>query len=140
MRSKSYSELIRIPEYENRIDYLMLHGVVSDPTFGGYRYLNQNFYTSREWRNFRNFIIVRDLGCDLAHPDFVIPDGELIYIHHINPISPEDLLESTDLLMDPENSITTIFSTHNIIHYGRKEQRASPYVERRPGDTCPWKQ
>lgn len=138
--SRSYSELIRIPTFEGRLEYLRLDGVVSEFTFGGSRYLNQDFYKSREWRNFRNFIIVRDCGCDLAHPDFLVPDGVPIYIHHINPISIEDILDGAECLMDPENSIMTIFDTHNAIHYGRRGPEIPNYVERQPWDTCPWKQ
>lgn len=140
MRNRSYSELIQIPSYEDRLEYLRLDGVVSEFTFGGFRYLNQKFYTSREWRNFRNFIIIRDNGCDLAHPDFLVPDGEIIIIHHINPLSPEDILNNVDCLMDPENSVMTIHRTHNTIHYGRRGPEIPRHVERRPGDTCPWKQ
>lgn len=139
-KNRSYSELIRIPEYEDRLEYLRLDGIVSDFTFGGYRYLNQGFYKSREWRNFRNFIIVRDNGCDLAHPDFLIPDGMTFYIHHINPIGVEDLLNGEGCLVDPENAVLTILDTHNIIHYGRRGQDIPRYAERAPWDTCPWKQ
>lgn len=137
---RTYSELIRIPEFEDRLEYLRLDGVVSEFTFGGSRYLNQDFYKSREWRNFRNFIIVRDSGCDLAHPDFLVPDGVPIYIHHINPIGVEDLLNGAECLMDPENSVMTILDTHNTIHYGRRGLVIPTHVERQPWDTCPWKQ
>lgn len=134
---RTYTELIRLPTFEERFEYLKLNGVVSEYTFGGARYVNQAFYRSREWKQLRDFVIVRDLGCDLADPDR--PLNEEIIIHHMNPISLEDIEDSTEFLMNPEYLITTSLRTHNAIHYGDRRSLLSSPVERRSGDTCPWK-
>lgn len=134
---RTYTELIRLPTFEERFEYLKLNGVVSEYTFGGARYVNQAFYRSREWKQLRDFVIVRDLCCDLADPDR--PLNEEIIIHHINPISLEDIEDSTEFLMNPEYLITTSLRTHNAIHYGGRKSLLSSPVERRSGDTCPWK-
>lgn len=136
--NKSYSELIAIDSFEERVKYLRTENVVGEDVFGYYRYLNQQFYKSREWlKEIRPSVIVRDSGCDLAYLDRVIPDGIPIYIHHINPITVEDLINHSDLLRDPENLITTTFITHNAIHYGG--EILEDYKERSPFDTCPWR-
>lgn len=136
---KTYSELISIPSYEARFEYLKVPGLVGQDTFGGYRYLNQAFYTSREWLSFRNQIIVRDLGCDMAYPGEEI--GGIIVIHHINPMSPEDILNNNPMVFNPENVVCVSELTHKMIHYGTKEDllRATSFVERSINDTCPWK-
>lgn len=134
---KTYSELILLPTFEERFDYLQLSGGVGEMTFGGSRYLNQSFYRSREWKQIRDNIIVRDMGCDLACDDRPIYDQ--IYIHHINPITIEVMRSNSDLLLNPENLICVSYETHNALHYGSRETLSSPYVERRSGDTCPWK-
>ena len=136
---RSYSELIQIPSYEGRFDYLKCPGMVGEDTFGSYRYLNQSFYTSREWLQFRNFVITRDLGCDMAYPGEEI--GDIIVIHHLNPITPVDIIEHHNMVLDPENVVCVSDFTHRMIHYGKKEDflRTVTYVERRPNDTCPWK-
>lgn len=135
---KTYSELILLPTFEERYEYLKLDGHVGEDTFGFDRYLNQAFYRSTEWKRIRRWIIVRDNGCDLAHPDREIVGP--IYIHHINPISMKDLTDQTDYLRDPENLVCVSYNTHQAIHYGSTELLTpTELVERRPNDTCPWK-
>jgi len=136
---KSYSELIQIPTIEERFEYLCLPGLVGQNTFGGYRYLNQDFYRSREWQQFRNQIIVRDNGCDMAYPGEEI--GGIIIIHHINPMVPDDIIRHSSIIFDPENVVCVSELTHKLIHYGNKEDymKATQFVPRSPNDTCPWK-
>lgn len=134
---KSYSELIQIPTIEKRIEYLMMYGVVGSPTFGFERYLNQRFYTSKQWRALRHKIIVRDNGNDLVVDGF--PVGHKGTIHHINPISPEDLMSGNECIFDPENLVLCSLQTHNIIHYGWGHPKGYTLVERKPNDQCPWK-
>ena len=136
---KRYSELILLPTLEERFNYLKIQdGIIGDATFGGYRYLNQGFYTSHEWKVFRNYIITRDCGCDMAFPGREIY-GKIL-IHHINPITKEDLLEARDCLMDPENVVCVSNQTHNLIHYGGKDTAMfEEYKPRTPDDTCLWK-
>lgn len=145
---RSYSELIKIPTFEERFDYLRLDGIVGKETFGYDRYLNQILYNSQEWRRFRNGIIIRDNACDLAHEDHEIPswknkDGRIcgpkILIHHINPITVDDIVNRRPIVFDPENTITTILSTHNAIHYGDESLLPKAPVERSQNDTCPWR-
>lgn len=136
MSIKTYSDLIKIPDFRSRFNYLRLDARVADPTFGFDRYLNQRFYTSTEWKKFRRDIILRDEGYDLAHKDFPI-QGRII-IHHLNPIRPEDLENGIDLLMDPNNVVCVSNDTHNAIHFGVDDIVRSDYVERRPGDTTLW--
>ena len=136
MSIKTYSDLIKIPDFRSRFNYLRLDARVADPTFGFDRYLNQRFYTSTEWKKFRRDIIIRDEGYDLAHKDFPI-QGRII-IHHLNPIRPEDLENDIDLLMDPNNVVCVSNDTHNAIHFGVDDIVRSDYVERRPGDTTLW--
>lgn len=139
-RSKSYSELIRYSTYEDRLNYLMLHGSVGFDTFGFDRYLNQDFYRSEVWRQIKHRIIVRDLGCDLGMTGYEIPDGVHIYVHHINPISAQDVIDHNPILLDPENLITTVFKTHQIIHYGLPlDSKPRLSMERSMNDTCPWR-
>lgn len=133
---RSYSELIRISSFEDRYDYLALNGSVGIETFGYDRWLNQRFYTSRQWKNLRSFVIVRDEGCDLAVPGFEI--HERIYIHHMNPIAVEDLTHGNEDILDPEFLITTTHRTHNAIHYGDKNLLPKQYSPRRPNDTKLW--
>lgn len=136
---RSYSELIRIPTFEGRFDYLKCDNSVGEDTFGGYRYLNQGFYTSKEWLQFRNSIIARDLGCDMAFPGEEIQG--MIVIHHINPIIPEHIIHANPMIFDPENVVCLADFTHKMIHYGSKDDwlRTITYVTRTPNDTCPWK-
>lgn len=133
---RSYTELMKLTSFEDRFLYLKLNSSVGIETFGFDRIFNQRFYNSTEWRNFRNHIITRDSGCDLAHPNHPIL-GSKIIIHHLNPITLEDLNNRTEFLMNPEFVITTILSTHNQIHYG--EELIPEVVVRTKNDTCPWK-
>ena len=138
--SKSYSELIRYSSFEDRLNYLMLHGSVGFDTFGFDRYLNQAFYKSREWQIVKNQIILRDGACDLGIPGYEIPDGVPVFIHHINPITADDVKNHNPILLDPENLITTVFKTHQIIHYGlQNNSQPSLSIDRTPNDTCPWR-
>lgn len=137
MRKRSYSELLQFKSFEDRYAYLKLAGEVGDPTFGYDRYFNQHFYHSSEWRRVRNGIILRDNGCDLGMPDYEIHGR--IYIHHINPITKEDVENFSDNLFDPENLVCVTFDTHNAIHYGDERTLPKTPIFRAPGDTCPWR-
>lgn len=137
MNIRRYSELIRIPTFEERFEYLRLDGQVGADTFGSDRYLNQIFYKSPEWKKIRDEIIIRDQCCDLAMPGYDIYGPVLI--HHLNPITKEDILSRTDLLLNPEYLVCTIQSTHNAIHYGDVNLLITNPIERKPNDTCPWK-
>lgn len=134
---RTYSELIKLPTFKERFEYLSLKGCVGKETFGWERYINQAFYRSKEWKDVRNFVIVRDCGCDLGIPGREIPDR--ILIHHMNPILPKDIVLSNDFILDPEYLICTTHNTHEAIHYGSEELLISEPVERTPNDTCPWK-
>lgn len=137
MSIKTYSELIKLQTFEERFQYLKLNGVVGEETFGFDRYLNQAFYQSPEWRSLRNYIIIRDNGCDLG-----IADRELnsrIYIHHMNPITKEDILAMNEYVMNPEYLICVSKTTHDAIHYGDESLLLSVPVERSKNDTCPWR-
>ena len=135
---KTYSELVTFPTFEERFKYLQLSdGRVGDDTFGYDRYLNQQFYKTREWRNLRDSLIVRDNGCDLGVDGYEIY-GRII-IHHLNPISKNDILYRTDFLTNPEYLICTTHNTHNAIHYGDENLLAKGPVERTANDTCPWR-
>ena len=137
MSIRTYSELIKIPTFEERYEYLKLGGRVGEETFGFDRYLNQVFYKSKEWRSVRDYVINRDNGCDLG-----IEGHEIfgrILIHHMNPISKEDILRRSDFLLNPEYLISTIKNTHDAIHYGDKDLLIVAPVERTKNDTCPWR-
>lgn len=134
---RTYSELITLPTFEERYKYLQLNGIVGEETFGFDRYLNQNFYRSEEWKKIRDQVIVRDNGCDLGVEGYEI-HGK-IYIHHMNPITVEDLRQMTDYLLNPEYLIATTHTTHNAIHYGDESLLVTAPVERTPYDTCPWR-
>lgn len=133
---RAYSELIHIPSFEERYDYLRLGATVGADTFGHERYLNQEFYRSPEWRRARRDAIARDEACDLAWPDYPIK-GRLI-VHHINPLTADEVADGGYSLFDMENLITVSHRTHNAIHYGSRELLPKPLVERRPGDTKLW--
>ena len=139
MTIKTYSELITLPTFEERYQYLRIGGKVGVETFGFDRYLNQQFYKSREWRAVRDFVIIRDNGCDLGIPGRDIPSGVPILVHHMNPITIEDILQHSDFLLNPEYLICTIKNTHDAIHYGDENILYKAPVERQPFDTCPWK-
>lgn len=134
---RTYSELIQLPTFEERFDYLRLDGVVGKDTFGFDRYLNQQFYRSSEWKRIRNRVIVRDNGCDLGIDEYEI-HGRIL-IHHMNPISIEDLQHMSDFLMNPEYLICVSHRTHNAIHYGDESLIVSAPIERSQNDTCPWR-
>jgi hypothetical protein len=137
MKIRSYSELIKIKKFIDRFEYLKIGGKVGIETFGYDRYLNQLFYTSREWRRLRDDIILRDNGCDMSTEGYEIFGR--IYIHHLNPISKEDILNRTPRLIDPEFLVCTSYNTHNAIHYSDKSLLPETPIERKPYDTCPWK-
>ena len=136
---RTYSELITIPTFKERYEYLRLDGVVGEETFGFDRYLNQIFYKSDEWRAVRDFVIVRDCACDLAMDGHEIPEGVRILVHHMNPIRVEDILRRSDWLLNPEYLICTIKNTHDAIHYGDSNLLITATIERRQNDTCPWR-
>jgi hypothetical protein len=135
-RVRRYRELKSIETFEERYKYLALRGVVGQPTFGFDRYINQQFYTSSEWRSIRHHIIVRDNGCDLGIDGYEIHDK--IIIHHMNPMSADDIKHGDDDILDPEFLISTTLRTHNAIHYGDERLLPRPLVERKPGDTKLW--
>lgn len=135
MKIRTYSELCKLKTFRERFDYLAVKGVVGQETFGFERYLNQKFYSSREWRQIRNRVIDRDQGRDLGLDGYDIY-GQIV-IHHMNPIVTYDIVHSSDILLDPEYLICTSKATHNAIHYG--EMIEEPVVERKKNDTCPWK-
>lgn len=135
-RSKTYSELIARKTILDRFDYLCMRGSVGKETFGFDRWLNQEFYQSRAWRQVREVVIVRDLGCDLGVEGYEIY-GDLL-VHHMNPITPEDLSLGAPAILDPEYLITTCKMTHNAIHYGDRTLLPRVPVERTPGDTRLW--
>lgn len=135
---KSYSELLALPTFEERFKYLMQQGRVGEETFGYQRWYNQKFYqTSNVWKRLRDKIIIRDNGCDLAIDGLDIQG--IIIIHHINPITYDDLINQNSCVFDPENLICVTHSTHNAIHYGDESFLFGLPAERKSNDTCPWK-
>jgi hypothetical protein len=134
---RRYSELRRLPTIQERFEYLKLGGVVGRDTFGFDRYLNQDFYKSSEWRRIRDVVIVRDLGCDLGVSGYEIHD-RAIYVHHMNPMKPDDIKHSNMDILDPEFLITITHKTHNAVHYGDASLLPRDFVERTPGDTKLW--
>ena len=137
MNIRTYSELSKLKTFKERFTYLCLNGFVGKETFGFDRYLNQVFYKSAKWRSIRDFVIVRDNGCDLGI------EGREIYgkiiIHHMNPITIQDIEQESDFLLDPEFLISTVHETHNAIHYGDENLLILAPIERKPNDTCPWR-
>lgn len=134
---RSYTEFSKYSSFLDRFEYLRLDGTVGFETFGSNRFMNQEFYTSPEWRRARREVIIRDDGCDLGVEGYDI--FSKILIHHMNPIREEDLLNRNPDILNPEFLICVSHNTHNAIHYGDKNLLPAPLVERRPGDTCPWK-
>lgn len=136
---RTYSELITLETFEERFLYLKLDGSIGEDTFGFDRYLNQLFYRSPEWKQVRNFVITRDMGCDLAIPDHEIINQQIL-IHHMNPLTKEDIINKSDYLLNPEYLICTTKRTHNAIHYG-DERILDPIVPivRTKNDQCPWR-
>ena len=137
MSIRTYSELITIPTFEERFKYLQLKGSVGKDTFGYDRYLNQVLYRSPEWKRLRNKIIIRDGGCDLACDGYDIYDKVLI--HHLNPITVEDVLTRSRKVFDPDNLVCVSHSTHNAIHYGDVDLLVTVPIIRTKNDTCPWR-
>ena len=135
---RTYSELSKLKTFRERYEYLKLDGIVGEETFGFDRYINQTFYKSEEWKRIRNYVIIRDNGCDLGIPDRKIVDS-VILVHHMNPITKEDIINKNEILLDPEYLITTIKPTHDAIHYGDESLLAEDLVIRSKNDTCPWK-
>lgn len=134
--ARSYSELLRLDTHEDRFEYLALRGVVGEKTFGYDRWMNQDFYSSRQWKRIRNHVIVRDNGCDLGLDGYDIHDS--IYVHHMNPMNVNDIAGDDPSILDPEFLIAVTLRTHNAIHYGDKRLLLRPLVERRAGDTKLW--
>lgn len=137
MRSvKTYKTLLTFNTFAERLKYAMTFNKVCDETFGYRRYLNQKFYTSKEWADLRNYVIARDNGCDLAMPGYEIMGT--IYVHHLTPLIPEDILKKSKYLLNPEFLVCVSFNTHQAITYG--DLNYSPdLIVRKPNDTCPWK-
>lgn len=135
---KTYKELSRLTTFKDRFNYLRLDGQVGKDTFGFDRIFNQQFYRSREWKACRDFVIMRDNGCDLGIEGHEIQANRII-IHHMNPISLDDIENHTDFLLNPEYLITTIHNTHNAIHYGDEGLLVITPIERIKNDTCPWR-
>lgn len=135
-RLRSYSELRRLDTFEERFSYLALKGAVGRSTFGTDRYLNQLFYTSREWKQIRTHVIARDLGCDLGVEGWDIHAG--VHVHHMNPMTVGDIVNQDDAIRDPEFLICATLRTHNAIHYGNERSLPRPVVERNAGDTKLW--
>jgi hypothetical protein len=133
---RSYSELCRLETFDERFDYLKLRGQVGRSTFGFDRYINQQFYQSQEWKTARRDVLARDRGCDLGVPGYEINGGVLI--HHMNPMTVDDIVHSEDWIFDPDFLITTTQYTHNAIHYGDDRQLPKVVVARTPNDTTLW--
>ena len=146
---RRYSELIRLPTFKERYEYLRIGGLIGESTFGFERFLNQALYTSQRWRNLRNQIIIRDNGCDLAMEGYdILPsysnskskrNFNPIIIHHMNHLTREQMRDPTEEIFDPEFLICVSLQTHNAIHYGDASLLPRQPIERRPNDTCPWK-
>ena len=134
---RTYSELITLPTFEERFNYLKLGGLVGEETFGFDRYLNQIFYRSQRWKSIRDYVILRDNGCDLGVEGYEIHSR--IIIHHMNPITVNDIERESAYLTDPEFLICTIHNTHNAIHYGDENLLVTSPIERTRNDTCPWR-
>lgn len=133
---RTYSELARLQTFEDRYEYLRLGGHVGEATFGFDRWINQEFYKSREWKHIRNQVVLRDQGCDLGVPGHEINGGLLV--HHMNPMSSDDIVHGEEWILDPQYLITTTKDTHNAIHYGDRKLLRKPFAPRRAGDTSLW--
>lgn len=135
---RTYKELSQLKTFEERFNYLKLDGIVGEDTFGFDRYLNQMFYRSMDWRSIRDKVIIRDNGCDLGVEGYDIR-GQKVYVHHMNPLRRNDIVNATEYLLNPDYLITVTFQTHNAIHYGDETILPFVPVERYANDTCPWK-
>jgi hypothetical protein len=136
MKSRTYSELRRLDTFEERFRYLELRGIIGFATFGFDRWMNQRFYKSQQWQLVRDAVIVRDNGCDLGIPGYEVYSG--LIVHHMNPLSVNDLIGNEEWVIDPEFLITTSLQTHNAIHYGDENQIPRGPIERKVGDTKLW--
>lgn len=137
-RIRTYTELSKLSTYEERYEYLRLDGVVGEETFGFDRYLNQRFYQNDpEWLQVRDYVIMRDRGCDLGVEGYDIPGN--IIVHHMNPVTKYDLINRTEFLLNPDYLISTASRTHNAIHYGNENLLMKGPVQRTKNDTCPWR-
>ena len=134
--TRTYTELRQLPTFEERFKYLKLGAQVASETFGFDRWVNQRFYRSPEWRRIRRDVIIRDEGRDLGVEGYELQNG--IYVHHMNPMLPKDIVDSSEWILNPEYLICVSFNTHNAIHYG-DENLLPKVIERKPNDTCPWK-
>ena len=137
MRHRSYSELRQLSTFKERYDYLKLNGRVGAETFGYNRYINQLFYRSTEWKHIRDQIIIRDNGCDLGVEGYDLHSR--IYIHHLNPMTVDDIDQGRQMILDPDNLICVSFDTHQAIHFGDESLLPQLPIERISGDTCPWR-
>lgn len=137
MKIRTYSELMTFSSFKDRYQYLRLNGSIGESTFGFDRYINQKFYRSAEWKHIRNYVIVRDNGCDLGVEGYEI--HEKILIHHMNPIALTDIQNASEYLLNPDYLISVALATHNAIHYGDETLLIRAPTVRRPNDTCPWK-
>lgn len=137
MNIRTYSELSKLQTFAERYQYLRLSGAVGEETFGFDRYLNQVFYKSKEWKRVRDYVIVRDNGCDLGVEGYEI-HGRIL-VHHMNPITLKDIEQRSDIILDPEFLISTVHNTHNAIHYGDESLLIQDPIIRKPNDTCPWR-
>lgn len=137
--NRSYHEMLQFESFLERFEYLKLSGKPCDQTFGSMRYLNQQLYKFPEWKSIREQVILRDESCDLAHPEHQIMRPP-VYIHHINPITIEDINNRDPKVFDLDNLVMTTFNTHQAIHYGDPKLIKMIFTERRPNDTCPWKE
>lgn len=133
---KLYSELIKISDFKDRYNYLRFDSKVFDITFGSHRYLNQMIYKSPKWKSIRREVILRDNGCDMAHKDY--PISGFIYVHHINPITIDDILEENKIVFDLDNLVCVSLNTHNSIHYGIEDRLPTIFKERTKNDTKLW--
>lgn len=136
---RRYSELTRLHTIEDRFNYLKIAASVGESTFGFSRYLNQALYRSKEWKDFKREMVIRDKACDMALEGWDIPEGAILVLHHINPLTLEDVENRSDALFDPENVVCVSDRTHRAIHYGDISLINTLPIERRPNDTCPWK-
>ncbi len=137
MLNRCYSDLKQLDSFVDRYKYLRIGGIIGELTFGFDRYLNHTLYKTKRWLKVRDDVIIRDDGCDLGIVD--MPIKGIIIVHHMNPIQLEDIQEGRDWVFDPEYLICVSHNTHNAIHYGDESLLPKGFVDRRPGDTCPWK-
>lgn len=136
---RTYSELIQIPTFEERFEYCKITAVIGQQTFGFDRYINQALYQRNpRWLKLRRDLIIRDNGCDLAHQDY--PVNKRIILHHLNPITEDDIVNERSIVFDPENLVCVSHNTHNAIHYGTADLLPKGEITRLPNDTCPWRQ